>query len=75
VSGGGGTAAGSLSREVALEKELNEAQEKVSKLKDEKETLEASVEVGIGIAFMYRALMWFVVCRAVFRIFGFCRCL
>jgi hypothetical protein len=35
--------AGSLSREVALERELNEATEKINKLKAEKEQLDASV--------------------------------
>jgi len=35
---------GSLSREVALERELNEASEKINKLKAEKEQLDASVQ-------------------------------
>jgi hypothetical protein len=36
---------GSLTREVALERELTDATEKLSKMKAEKEQLEASVQV------------------------------
>jgi len=44
---------GSLSREVALERELNEASEKINKLKAEKEQLDASVQVRKMLQFIY----------------------